>query len=129
MPIIRNNLYDLFQQFDYPDPTVSTGHRNSTIVSPQALLLMNNGLVMQAADALTKSLQKQPHLEARLKQAFLNLYGRRPESHEIQRARDFITAADANLASEVSDAPERELRTWSLYLQALFMANEFIYLR
>jgi hypothetical protein len=129
MPIIRNNLYDLFQQFDYPDPTVSTGHRNSTIVSPQALLLMNNGLVMQAADALAKSLQKKPHLEVRLNQAFLNLYGRSPEPHEIQRARDFITAADATLASEVSDANERELRAWSLYIQALFMANEFIYLR
>ncbi len=129
LPIIRNNLYDLFQQFDYPDPTVSTGLRNSTIVSPQALLLLNNEIVMQAADALAKKLHKTPELEERLNQAFLSLYGRRPQPREIQRARDFITAADATLASEVSDTTERELRTWSLYGQALFMANEFIYLR
>lgn len=129
LPIIRNNLYDLFQQFDYPDPTVSTGHRNSTIVSPQALLLMNNELVLQAADGLAKKLQKTPALETRLHQAFMTLYGREPAAAEMQRARDFITAADASLASEISDANERERQAWSLYGQALYMTNEFIYLR
>jgi hypothetical protein len=129
LPIIRNNLYDLFQQFDYPDPTVSTGLRNATIVSPQALLLMNNDLVMQAADALATKLVKLPDVDERLQAAYQLAYGRTVKPQEIQRARDFLTATDAALASDISDAAVRESRAWSLYCQTLFMANEFIYLR
>lgn len=129
LPIIRNNLYDLFQQFDYPDPTVSTGLRNATIVSPQALLLMNNDLVMQAADALATKLVKLPDVDQRLQTAYQLAYGRTVKPQEIQRARDFLTATDAALASDISDAAVRESRAWSLYCQTLFMANEFIYLR
>jgi hypothetical protein len=129
LPIIRNNLYDLFQQFDYPDPTVSTGLRNATIVSPQALLLMNNDLVMQAADALATKLVKLPDVDQRLQAAYQLAYGRTVKPQETQRARDFLTATDAALASDISDAAVRESRAWSLYCQTLFMANEFIYLR
>ena len=52
LPVIRNNLYTLFEQFDFPDPTMPTGSRNATVVAPQALLLMNSELVMDSADAL-----------------------------------------------------------------------------
>ena len=31
LPIIRNHLYDMLEQFDYPDPTMPTGGRNSTV--------------------------------------------------------------------------------------------------
>ncbi len=41
-PIIRNHLYDVLEQFDYPDPTMPTGSRNSTVVAPQALILLNS---------------------------------------------------------------------------------------
>ncbi len=129
MPIIRNNLYDLFQQFDYPDPSVSTGLRNSTVVSPQALLMMNDVLVMQAADALAAKLLCLSDIEQRLEFAFQQAYGRSAGVTEKQRARNFLTVTDAALASDVSDSAERESRSWSLYCQTLFMANEFIYLR
>ena len=128
LPIIRNNLYDLFQQFDYPDPTVSTGLRNSTIVSPQALLLMNNDLVMQASDALADRLLKLPESQ-RLSMAYQLAFSRDITTTESQRARDFITVTDATLASDHPDAQARESRAWSLYCQTLFMTNEFMYLR
>ncbi len=128
LPIIRNHLYDLFQQFDYPDPSVSTGLRNSTIVSPQALLLMNNGLVMQAADALADRLLKLPDAQ-RPSMAYQLAFGRDILATEAQRARDFITVTDAALASDLSDDKAPASRTWSLYCQTLFMTNEFLYLR
>ena len=34
LPVIRNNLYDLFRQFDFPDPTLPTGSRTTTVVAP-----------------------------------------------------------------------------------------------
>ncbi|MCX6856148.1 MAG: DUF1553 domain-containing protein, partial [Verrucomicrobia bacterium] len=128
LPIIRNNLYDLFQQFDYPDPTVSTGQRNSTIVSPQALLLMNNDLIMKAAAALAKSLLRLPEPQ-RLQRAYQLMFGREIHDSENRRAQDFLTVTDAALASDHSNAQTREVRAWSLYCQTLFMTNEFMYLR
>ena len=53
----------------------------------------------------------------------------KPFSADAYRAGKFITVTDAALASDISDANQRENRAWSLYCQTLFMANEFIYLR
>jgi hypothetical protein len=129
LPIIRNNLYDLFQQFDYPDPTVSTGLRNSTIVSPQALLLMNSSLVTDAGAGFSKRLLKIGSIEDRIQQAHEIAYGRPASSDDLAKARNFLIAVDGQLASDISDPSQREQRAWSLYCQALMMANEFIYLR
>ena len=130
LPIIRNNLYDLFQQFDYPDPAVSTGQRNSTIVSPQALLLMNSPLAGQAAAGLATRLQRQQgDLEARVRRAVALAYGRAARADDLQNARNFLAAADATLASQVEDPAKRERQAWELLCQAWMMTNEFLYLR
>jgi hypothetical protein len=130
LPVIRNNLYDLFQQFDYPDPAVSTGQRNSTIVSPQALLLMNSPLASQAAAGLASRLQRQEgNLEARVRRAVALAYGRAARSDDLQNARNFLAAADASLASQVEAPAKRERQAWELLCQAWMMTNEFLYLR
>lgn len=130
LPIIRNNLYDLFQQFDYPDPTVSTGQRNSTIVSPQALLLMNSPLAEQAAQGFAKRiLQSHRDLNARISQAIRLAYAREVTEADIASAQNFLTAADGILASSINDYDQRQQRTWELLCQSFMMANEFIYLR
>ncbi len=56
LPVIRNNLYTTFEQFDFPDPTMPTGNRGSTVVAPQALLLMNSEMVLRAASSLAEQL-------------------------------------------------------------------------
>jgi hypothetical protein len=129
LPIIRNNLYDLFQQFDYPDPTVSTGLRNSTIVAPQALLLMNSEVATDAGKGFAKRLLKIGDVAARIQEAHELAYGRPATDADVAKGRNFLVALDAHLASNVSDAEAREEKTWALYCQALMMANEFIYLR
>lgn len=130
LPIIRNNLYDLFQQFDYPDPAVSTGQRNSTIVSPQALLLMNSPLATQSAQGFAKRvLQSHRELKPRLEQAIRLAYAREAVPADLGAAQDFLVAADAMLASSVNDYVQRQEQSWELLCQSLMMANEFIYLR
>src|SRR5262249_8341021 len=52
LPIVRNNVYDVFQLLDFPDPAVPTGDRATTTVAPQALLMLNSDFVMQAATGL-----------------------------------------------------------------------------
>jgi len=130
LPIIRNNLYDLFQQFDYPDPATSTGLRNSTVVSPQALLLMNSDLTTDAAQNFTTRLFKlSADKAARLRAAYRIAYAREATAADLRRAENFITATDAALNSSQQDSDKREQQTWAMLCQALMMSNEFIYLR
>lgn len=131
MPIIRNNLYDLFQQFDHPDPATSTGLRNSSVVAPQALLLMNSELATQAAQAFAKRLQSlTPDPVGRLQYAYRLAYAREATAADLQRAQDYLVATQAALSSTAqSDAAQQELQAWSLFCQALMMSNEFAYLR
>jgi hypothetical protein len=129
LPIIRNNLYDLFQQFDYPDPTVSTGLRNSTIVAPQALLLMNSEVASEAGVKFAERIASGKDAGAKIQMAHQLAYGRAATAEDVRKGRNFVIAADAQLASEIEDAAKRERRAWSLYCQVLMMANEFIYIR
>jgi len=129
LPIIRNNLYDLFQQFDYPDPSTSTGLRNSTVVSPQALLLMNSGLALDAATTFAQRLLQQSDFDARLRSACRLAFAREATESDLRRARDFLTTAEAALASTEPDPAKREHQSWNLLAQALMMSSEFIYLR
>ncbi|MDZ4405353.1 PSD1 and planctomycete cytochrome C domain-containing protein [Prosthecobacter sp.] len=130
LPIIRNNLYDLFQQFDYPDPSTSTGLRNSTVVSPQALLLMNSDLANDAAQTFVKRLfATSPDKEQRLRAAYRIAFAREATDDDLRRAENYLTASNAALNSSQQDSDKREQQTWAQLCQALMMSNEFIYLR
>jgi hypothetical protein len=56
LPVIRNNVYDLFQLLDFPDPAVPSGNRAMTTVALQALLMLNSDFVMGSADELAGKL-------------------------------------------------------------------------
>ncbi len=122
LPIIRNHLYDMLEQFDYPDPTMPTGSRNSTVIAPQALIMMNAPVVMQSSEKLVGRLAEigYPGDSQRIEGAYLLLYARRPTDHELADARALLRDF---LKTENPD------RAWALLCQTLFAANEFIYLR
>jgi hypothetical protein len=120
LPIIRNHLYDMLEQFDYPDPTMPTGSRNSTVIAPQALIMMNAPVVLESSSRLTKQLAGLPTDEDRVRQAYEMLYSRPPRDHEIADALGLIRDLS------ITEPPER---AWALFYQSLYAANEFIYLR
>jgi hypothetical protein len=77
LPVIRNNIYAFFEQFDFPDPTMPTGRRNSTVVAPQALLMMNSQLVMQSAtEFATRILAESGDESHRVRLAYTLAFGR-----------------------------------------------------
>jgi hypothetical protein len=91
LPVIRNNVYTFLEQFDFPDPTMPTGNRASTVVAPQALLLMNAELVMDSADALARDLLGQPGDDAgRIQLAYQRAFARPASPAETRRAAEFI---------------------------------------
>jgi hypothetical protein len=118
LPIIRNNLYDLLEQFDFPDPTMPTGSRNSTVVAPQALIMLNSPLATNSAGKLAAKLEEQePADAARVQRAYEILYARAATPPEEQRALAFVKSKSGN-----RDA-------WTLLCHTLMAANEFMYLR
>ena len=130
LPIIRNRLYDLFEQFDYPDPAVPTGSRNSTTVAPQALLMMNSELVSQCATALATQLLIRSELTdpERLHLAYTKAYGRPPTDREITRAQAFLQRFEQTATNREPTAKEPRTEAWSALCQTILAANEFIYL-
>ncbi len=130
LPVIRNNLYSLFEQFDFPDPTTPTGHRNSTTVAPQALLMMNAEFVMDSADALAERLRDHSMApSARIQCAYQLVFGREPTRAEVERALAFVDEAHAPNASDDSIGSQASQRLWSQWCQSLLATNEFMYLR
>ncbi|GDY18760.1 hypothetical protein LBMAG56_01050 [Verrucomicrobiota bacterium] len=130
LPIIRNHLYDLFEQFDYPDPAVPTGSRNATTVAPQALLMMNSDLVLQSATALATQLLTRSELTdpERLTLAYTKAYGRPPTPRELTRAQAFLTNFEKNAATRQPTPKAPRTEAWSALCQTILAANEFIYL-
>ncbi len=47
-PVIRNEVMDVLQVFDFPNPAMPTGRRANTTVAPQALYLLNSPFVQRA---------------------------------------------------------------------------------
>jgi hypothetical protein len=131
LPVIRNNLYTLFEQFDFPDPTMPTGDRNSTVVAPQALLLMNAELVMDSADQLAGELLETSASDAsRVELAYARALGRSPSAAESQRAVRFIDQIAAVEPTGAATSDPRAVRqAWALFCQSLYACNEFLYLR
>lgn len=118
LPIIRNHLYDMLEQFDYPDPTMPTGSRNSTVVAPQALIMLNSPVAMQSAERLAVKLcGAEVDDEARVQQAFAALYARPAAPQETSRVLAFVKRH-----------PDRK-EAWTLLCHTLMAANEFMYLR
>lgn len=126
LPVIRNNVYTLFEQFDFPDPTMPTGNRNSTVVAPQALLMMNSELVMDSADEMARQLlDYSQDKAARVQAAYDRAFGRPPTDLETQRVLAFV----AELTSGEGTNNDHEQQAWALFCQSLLASNEFIYLR
>ncbi len=121
LPVVRNNVYDLFEQFDFPDPAVPNGNRNATVVAPQALLMLNSDLVGKAAEKFAASLLASASDDTRrIELAYQKAYARPPTAKELARAKKFL----ADFKPDSAASPN----AWTVLCQSLLAANEFIYL-
>ncbi|MDY3553888.1 PSD1 and planctomycete cytochrome C domain-containing protein [Gemmata sp. JC717] len=129
LPVVRNNLYDVFQLFDAPDAAVPNGDRATTTVPTQALFFMNSDLATRAADALAGRVLAGPERGAteRVGLLFALAYGRPPSEKEVQRVTAGVAALEREFASE-ADPAKRTRKAWAAVCQAVLAANEFIHI-
>jgi Protein of unknown function (DUF1549)/Protein of unknown function (DUF1553)/Planctomycete cytochrome C len=118
--IKRSQLVPMMTSFDGPDTLGGLGQRATTVVAPQALLLMNSRLVRDAAATWAKSLAELPDPVTAAYRAALS---RPPAAEEKADAAAFL-ASQAAAYSGKQDAAHLALAD---FCQALLSLNEFAY--
>src|SRR5439155_10381888 len=63
LPVVRNNLYDVFQLFDATDATVGSGDRATTTIATQALFMLNSDLIIDASERVATRLLARAELD------------------------------------------------------------------
>ena len=79
-PVFRNALPELFEAFDFADPSMVVGRRDTSTVAPQALFLMNHPFVLEQSRAAARRLLAEVPDDdrARVDRAYRLILGRGP---------------------------------------------------
>jgi len=128
LPIVRSAIYDYLTAFDFGDPSAMSGQRDRTTVAPQALFLMNSGLVAKESETLSRTLLALPGEDAqRITTAFERFYSRPPTESEVASSREFIAAYEKQLADRGTTADLLRPMAWKAFCRAMMSTNEFLY--
>jgi hypothetical protein len=119
LPVLRDRLPDVLDLFDFAEPSLVTGDRETTNVPVQALYLMNSPFVQARAAALAKRvLSEADNHEQRLRHAFVLCFSRAPDAEESQLAAAFFESAQ-------DPAAEQYQKQLASFCQALLATAEF----
>jgi hypothetical protein len=128
LPVIRNDLPELFDVFDFAIPQATTGMRPDTMVGTQGLFVLNDVSVLTASDAIAKRLMDTvgPSTGSdpgRVDQMYQWIVGESAKADEV----DEILAFTKQLETQFQDQGDTEarLRAWSIACQALFASSRF----
>jgi cytochrome c553 len=122
--VSRHNLNSLLRLFDFPDPNLTSEKRTATTVPLQQLFVLNSDFMVEQARALVRSLPGTDDA-ARIRTAYLRLYGRPARDVEVQWGLEFLRAPEATPGP---GEPKTALSPWEQYAQALLGANEFTFI-
>lgn len=111
LPVIRDHLPDVLEQFDVANPSLVTGDRDVTNVPLQALYLLNGPFVQEMAAALAKRVESAPN---RVQRAFELCFHRSPDAQEVALAEDFLQKATGD-----------DSKRCTAFCQALLCSAEF----
>ncbi len=122
LPVIRDRLPEVLDMFDFAEPTLVTGSRDTTNVPIQALYLLNSPFVLDRAAGLAARLNMENSThEQRISKAFLLCFSRHPEPMEMERSLQFFSNMK-HTVGESSEALPTELLS---FCQALLCTAEF----
>jgi len=124
LPVIRNGLPGIFEVFDFADPDVATGRRDTTTVATQALYLLNSRFVIAQARATADRLLAMQQPEQRIRWLYRAALGRDAREDEIRQALHFL----ADYQADLGDKPEAQREAWAAFVQVLWGCTEFRFL-
>jgi Protein of unknown function (DUF1553) len=126
LPVIRNDLPELFSVFDFANPHASTGMRPQTMVATQGLFMLNDGSVASAAEATARRLlaDRSSAGEDDLVDALFELlFNTRPTGDEQAEILAFVQKIKNRVTAD--GGKDADLQAWSQACQALFASSRF----
>jgi hypothetical protein len=110
----RSIRYPMFETFDQPNLINSIDRRNRTTIAPQALILMNNEMVVFQAGRFAERVRREAGDDAgrQVARAMALALGRPPDGAEAERAAAFVGASPSGLEE---------------FCHLLFNLTEFVY--
>ena len=124
VPVFRSSLPELFEVFDFANPSMVTGRRDVSTVAPQALFMMNHAFVRTQAKHTAERLLSDSRFEGanRIKHAYLQILGRHATEAEVTLSQQFLKS--------VTDMNEKgQMEAWTQMVQSLFSTIEFRYIQ
>jgi hypothetical protein len=140
LPIARDVLPEALSVFDFPEPSLVTGARETTNVPSQALYLLNSGPVAESARKLAERVlaafpggpngSVAAELPSRVHFAYWNVFSRPATEAEQRAAFDFFGKfpgawknGDTRVIATHDNAAT--VAAWSSFCRALFASAEF----
>jgi hypothetical protein len=125
LPVIRNDLPELFAVFDFADPHATTGMRPQTMVAPQGLFMLNDDSVMAAAEKTAKLVLNAEisEPETRVDTLLETVLNAKATAEDRKMLLTFIQEVEAQLGAQ--NDQEAKLHAWSMACQALFSSSRF----
>ena len=103
--VSRYKLDEYLQLFDFPAPNISAEKRFTTTVPLQRLFLMNSDFMQAEAEQLAKRVAAEPDNRARIRKAYLLVYGREPSEQEIKLGIEYLHAEPMREFEENKNKP------------------------
>jgi len=130
LKVTRHEGSRFLETFDFPNPTVARGNRDTTNVPSQALALLNDPFVIDQsgfwADRLIEA--QAPTVESRIDSMFRTALGRLPDDGERNRFSSLAKEL-VKLHKTPTDQVLESREVWKDMAHAIFNLKEFIYLR
>ena len=123
VPVFRSSLPELFEVFDFANPSMVTGRRDVSTVVPQALFMMNHPFVRTQSKLTAERILSESKLTAvnRINRVYLQILGRNAIMEENALTELFLKS--------VTDTPEKgQVEAWTQLVQSLFSTIEFRYI-
>ena len=124
VPVFRSSLPEVFEVFDFANPSMVTGRREVSTVAPQALFMMNHVFVRSHARLTAERLLNTAGLteKHRIERAYLKILGRDPTAKELSLTQQF-------LESFANTTEEGRIDAWAQVVQSMFLTIDFRYIR
>ncbi|MFO0063575.1 MAG: DUF1553 domain-containing protein, partial [Planctomyces sp.] len=116
LPVARGLLPRALEVFDFAEPSMVIGQRESSNTPAQALYLLNNRFVIEQSEVLASRLQQESaDRTSQIQLAFRLVYGRAATEQELAASQSFLLQA-ADVSVGLAE-----------FCQALFATAEFRY--
>ena len=134
LPVIRNDLPEIFAAFDFADPHCTIGMRPRTTSPSQSLFFLNDAIVVEAAEGLARQLlqtgekqngarDNEEFQHRRVEELFERVLGEPSVDEERVEFLKFVREAGGHLAER--GVVEAGLEAWVLACQALLASSRF----